>query len=619
MISVTEQSMPAPILDLDEVIGMIRDLRESEEPENLQAAFRYASQGKAVFPLWEIYCDVCSCGDSDCSKPGNHPRTPHGYQDATTDLMQVWRWWREWPGANIGIATGDGFVALDVDPRNGGDQSLARLEKAYGPLPETVESLTGGGGRHLLFAVNGQRLRNCDVGPGLELKALGGYVLVPPSNHISGRRYEWKRSPADMDFEPLPDWVRAEALRVREATPAVNGSPIPRGQRNETLTSLAGTMRRKGMTQEEILAALAVVNRQRCKPSLEDAEVQGIATSVSRYRPADSFPATKERGLQETNSWDPVPLSALAEGESIRWIWYGYLVAGGITLLSGRAKAGKTTLIAYAIQKMESGGDLGGTIRPGGVLVVSEEPGVLWARRRDELEIGDHAECLCRPFMGRPDARLWGKFIDYVVGLVKKRKYAVVMLDPFASLCPSDDENDAAKMLAALTPLRAITDAGASLLLVHHLRKSDGVEGTGARGSGALVGFVDVVCELRGDSHGVNTRRVLTGLSRFAETPTEVVLDLGEQGYTAQGTREEANKQARVETIERILPAESPGKTCEEVLEAWSGNRPGERTLRGDLREGARGGKWVETGDGKKGDPYRYRLPDRGDVSREDS
>ena len=103
-------------------------------------------------------------------------------------------WLRAWPEAGIGIVTGgiSGLVVLDVDPRHGGEASLERLEREHGPLPVTLESRTGSGGRHLYFAHPGGLVRNkVALATGIDLRGDGGYVVAPPSVHASGRRYAW--------------------------------------------------------------------------------------------------------------------------------------------------------------------------------------------------------------------------------------------------------------------------------------------------------------------------------------------------------------------------------------------------------------------------------------------
>jgi hypothetical protein len=183
----------------------------------LETALAYARRGWPVLPLHTATNGGCSCDKPDCSDIGKHPRfhvtdLQHGLKDATTDDTLIRRWWQRWRHANIGIVTGkvSGLVVIDVDPRHGGDLTLEDLEAEHGKFPETVENLTGGGGRHLFYQHPGGELR-CGtdaLGPGVDIKADGGYVVAPPSRHASGRRYEWEVSshPDDVTIAPLPTW-----------------------------------------------------------------------------------------------------------------------------------------------------------------------------------------------------------------------------------------------------------------------------------------------------------------------------------------------------------------------------------------------------------------------------
>jgi hypothetical protein len=166
--------------------------------EFLTAALEYAARGWLVFPVHTPVNGGCSCGDPTCDHVGKHPRTEHGFLDATRDVERIRDWWeKKYPSANIGIATGtaSGIVVLDVDPRNGGEASLEELEKKIGPLPRTVAVLTGGGGMHFYFkAEEPLRCTTDALGPGLDFKADGGYVIAPPSVHPSGESYFWEAS-----------------------------------------------------------------------------------------------------------------------------------------------------------------------------------------------------------------------------------------------------------------------------------------------------------------------------------------------------------------------------------------------------------------------------------------
>lgn len=248
----------------------------------LDVALAYAGRGWAVLPTHSIHNGRCTCGKA-CSKPGKHPWTEHGLSDASTDPAVIRGWWRRWPNANIGVRCGQvsgGLVAVDVD----GEEGKASLNGHA--LPPTVMSATGGGGWHYLY-VTGESLRpKVGLLPKVDLRAEDSYIVAPPSAHISGRPYEWLVSPDDAELAALPKWVSELAAKAQKpATASPVGETIPTGERNETLTRLAGAMRRKGMRQESIEAALLAENQATCSPPLGDDEVRRIAASVSRYEP----------------------------------------------------------------------------------------------------------------------------------------------------------------------------------------------------------------------------------------------------------------------------------------------------------------------------------------------
>jgi hypothetical protein len=146
----------------------------------------------------------------DCGSPAKHPRVAGGVKTATTDLAQIESWWRKWPTANVAIRTGaaSGLVVIDVDPDHDGEISLTNLVRECGQVPEGRVVSTGGGGRHLYFRHPGTPVRN-DVGrrlgPGIDVRGDGGYVLAPPSRHVSGKRYVVAMLPTELP--ELPDWI----------------------------------------------------------------------------------------------------------------------------------------------------------------------------------------------------------------------------------------------------------------------------------------------------------------------------------------------------------------------------------------------------------------------------
>jgi len=277
-------------------------------------ALRYAAKGWAVLPLHSFSGGRCSCGEKGCRSPAKHPRSEHGVDDASTDETTITEWWLKWPGANIGLAAGEpsGLWVLDVDrkaPKTEGAISgirmLELLEEKSGRLPPTLEVATGGGGRHLFFKLPTDRKIKNRVsvkGPngertGLDARASGGYVVLPPSIHASGTEYRWaqKRVVAE-----APDWLldaiapiqveRSKAplyvatppedadRNARYAAGALQGAcrrilEAPEGERHIVLireASIIGGYVVAGHLAEDVAAeALAAAGKQAGKPSKE--------------------------------------------------------------------------------------------------------------------------------------------------------------------------------------------------------------------------------------------------------------------------------------------------------------------------------------------------------------
>ncbi|WP_051914004.1 primase C-terminal domain-containing protein [Thermorudis peleae] len=170
-----------------------------------------------------------------------------------------------------------------------GDEALADLEATHEPLPPTPTGLTGGGGAHYHF-IAPPDVPTVTLAPGLELKAAGAQVVLPPSRSAAGR-YFWDTGAhiADLPLAPLPDWLLPLAHQARRH-PGQSSKELPptigEGERNRWLTSLAGTLRRRGCTEPEILACLRILNASRCRPPLDERELAKIARSVARYAPA---------------------------------------------------------------------------------------------------------------------------------------------------------------------------------------------------------------------------------------------------------------------------------------------------------------------------------------------
>lgn len=293
----------------------------------LEYALRYANAGFPVFPL---------------RARGKIPVTVNGSHDASVDETKLREWWTQWPDANIGLTLG-GLVVVDVDPRNGGDvDSLPKL-------PDTCYARTGGGGQHFLFKAKPGVRYNAHPAPGIDVKSgAGAYIVVEPSIHESGHKYTWldETEPWTVTPTDAPYWLAHSAAA---ATPAISGD-IPSGARNGALTAMAGAMRRKGMSQAGMEAALMVENR-RCVPPLDDDEVRRIAGSVARYSPVEDLSTEREDAPDVVAPNDvldevlAIHEHGLGRGDAAGWPSLDDLLSiapGQLTTITGYPNSGKS-------------------------------------------------------------------------------------------------------------------------------------------------------------------------------------------------------------------------------------------------------------------------------------
>jgi putative DNA primase/helicase len=242
----------------------------------LRAALRYARQGWQVFPL---------------NGKVPFPDT-HGWHDATTNARQIKRWWKQWPDANIGGACSSehGPLAIDLDEPKKNEYPARELLKKLKITPTRIVQ-SRPGRQHWYFEPNGtpvtRRPRVTYKGKKYALDVLGdgGYVVLPPSIHPeTGKPYRWLNHRSLKPFPPA-------LLRVLGKKQSVNGAapPLPKvidsGERNKLLTSLAGSMRRRGASRGAILAALRETNDERVSPPLPDGELKQIAKNMLSYKP----------------------------------------------------------------------------------------------------------------------------------------------------------------------------------------------------------------------------------------------------------------------------------------------------------------------------------------------
>jgi len=204
------------------------------EPRSmLSYAKRYISLGWWVLPL------------TPGTKQPFSRLVKNGVHGASNDLETITRWWTAEPDAGIGVAVKpSGLVAIDVDPRNGGWDTIERLESQHGPLVSDVLALTGGGGEHRVFS--SQLVDNLPgkLGNGVDVKA-DGYICVEPTIHPCGKAYNWEASSDPMDGcapSTLPGWVRDLSRGPFAAVPFIPATRLVDAQQIEDLRSAMGSL-----------------------------------------------------------------------------------------------------------------------------------------------------------------------------------------------------------------------------------------------------------------------------------------------------------------------------------------------------------------------------------------
>jgi hypothetical protein len=216
------------------------------------------------------------------------------YQQRCPTPSELRTWFTHWPEANLAVVTGiqSGLVVLDVDAAHGGVENLAALEDRHGELPATLEAITGGGGRHLYFGHPGGFVPNrVAIEPGLDLRGDGGYVVVPPSVHPSGRPYAWRAGHGPNEVQPaeLPGLL----LGLISGTGEARGHSldywcrlvregVAEGARNNTIASLTGHLLWNGVDPDVVTELMLCWNAVRCRPPLDEEEVVRTVESILR-------------------------------------------------------------------------------------------------------------------------------------------------------------------------------------------------------------------------------------------------------------------------------------------------------------------------------------------------
>lgn len=537
-------------------------------------------------------------------------------EQATDNIETLTGWTQEFPGCNWGMLCGSesNRWVLDVDGRSG-ENFIEQQIEAHGTDWLNTTQVTTARGWHLHFAwPQGFTVANSTgkLHAGIDTKGHHGYVLVPPSQHPNGDFYSFRDS--TQRVLATPPWLlellqRSQNIGTRKRSTGETRT-IPEGQRNSTLTSMAGTMRRRGMAEESIEAALQVENEAACDPPLDAAEVQTIAHSISSYEPE---PQLTQRSIarvaliENSLEFETAAQYTATAASATNWIARPWIPENALTELIGAPKsAGKTSFVLALIRCVLDGVPfLGEPTQTTPVCYLSEQGESLrQSLARADLSSRDDLHLLRWP---KVNAYSWSEIAAQAVQQAQQVGAKLLVLDTAAVFMKlaRDEENQAGAAMAAMQPLQQAMEHGTSILLVRHSRKSDTDDlVTSARGSSAFTGMVDTVMRLRklGATHPRTYRR-LECISRYEEVPTDSILELTPQGYELRDSGEIAREAAESNLAAAIPRTEETAMT---VLELSKQVHLSRRTVERTLTQLVSSGAVKRVGAGQRGCAYKF-------------
>jgi hypothetical protein len=532
---------------------------------------------------------------------------------ATTDPSEVKELFKiDRPNSNIAIATGEpsgGILVVDVDVKKGakGFESLRKLQKEIGcALPKTWEVSTPSGGKHIYFETDATKIKNSvNVRPGIDIRHTGGYVLAPRSE-IDGRKYEWRNR--DREIAELPKEL-LEILQTggsKQHAADKSDGKIDEGSRNNELTSLAGSLRHRGLDAKAILRTLRAYNEENCNPPLPESELKTISASIGT-KPAGEAAET----FEIAKHLESVSMMLKRDIEPVRYLFDGLLARGGTSILGGPPKGLKSTLALYialaGVGAIEFGWDkfnptANGHIRVGYLDLEQADP--LFLERLNQFE----PDKLALKRLYRVDAfpKFDAQGIEHLERLIKDKKLDLVIVDTLARVRPPSRGKGASEADAELLdPVTKVAHrTGCHVLIVAHNGKrkdhDNPIEMLAA--TSALAGAVDDVMILSKPQGGeTELRRNLFITGRHIREPGTYLIDRTQDGFDFIGEASDVIQGELQRKVLAFLRSERAPNTPTNIGKAVGTNRIGAQKAIGKL---VARNLIVSCGDGK------YTLPE---------
>lgn len=466
-----------------------------------EAALKYAKRGWSVFPV----------------KRNKAPYTDNGFHDATTDPSIILKWWQKFPDANVGIATGHlshglTVIDIDIDRDKGiyGDESFDGWCDEQGVYIDSLNAVTGRGGKHLYFLSNYPYGSKIGVLDGVDIKGEGGYVIAPPSIHENGNEYYFDGDEDEDEIVCVQEDSDVEYFLNEMCNTSGDNPPLEipsqtnEGNRNEMLFKMASSLQSKGTDDDVILSICQGYNEKNCNPPLDDDEVELIVKNViTRYEKG-----TPKQPGTDNHSSIPAEFPPLQSANDIKnkkmeelKVYIGVdcdvpFLVEGTCVLSSKPKIGKSWFCNNLCKALTDGKDfLGYKVNQCHVIYFDlETVEQLQQKRLKKMSDDDYAE----GFWISSDKYLIGEGFEEMISnyLTQDPKIGVIIVDVFQKIRKPKKANESEyeTVYKELTTLGEIAKRyHISIILVTHDRKN--VEDTdpfsNILGSTALQGASD--------------------------------------------------------------------------------------------------------------------------------
>lgn len=529
-------------------------------------AHKLADAGMPVFPLYGvrevngILYDLLTAQPAT-KEDGSGKRPKGSWPDqATTDHSEIDRWFDEDEWANYGVKLGSGLLVVDCDTFEEAEQFEEALAAESGDWVHTFKVRTARG-MHYYFQGDSRTFK---LGPDVDLKAAGGYVVGPGCRSWSGAYYEPR---SDLELTQAPDWI-CQKERPRTEVPDAEAFYLRKGERSNMLIKIAGTFIGLGLDHDATEEFVRWLNDHRSEQPLEENELEDtIFKSMRRYPVGSRLAAMQDYAdmRQVEAIWRSVDEAAEGRFFELKsdlvlwkepdWLIDGWLPKTGIWQLYAPSYAGKTFLVldlalsicnhvpwfGQEIKHDTSFSEITGQPKARDYVVYILSEGAFDFRQRIEAWITAHPGTDYDKLIVARQKSLdlskpggWQKIAhefseDTRIAHLKDR-IGLVVIDT-QSMLLDVEENSNRDMSAAASVLQdASSFMGCPAMLVHHTGKA----GDSSRGASSMVAAMDVVMRLKACEDGAGLKQMTFEKVKGAKLPNgRFIFELKEEGPSA--------------------------------------------------------------------------------------